>query len=96
MNVNAHDRDPDARRPLTDAMTWGERQRLWRRVAEKERARFKEERDEARQQLQGAVRAEDYCSGMLAAFEANDPYADDLPSPEELLRDVLTRLRVPS
>ena len=46
-------------------------------------------------QLTGAVEAlakvRDYCAGMLAAFEADDGYWNDLPRAEELLRDVLNR-----
>lgn len=48
------ERDPDAK-PTTDAMTWGERQRLWKDVYKRERERFEQERDEAREQLRGAV-----------------------------------------
>lgn len=51
------ERDPDAKRPLTDSMTWGERQRLGRQVAERKAERRQRERDEARQQLRVAVAA---------------------------------------
>jgi hypothetical protein len=51
----ADERDPDARRPLTDAMTWGETQRMWARVYKKERDRFEAERDTFARALRLAV-----------------------------------------
>lgn len=76
-------RDPDARRPLTDEMTWGETQRMWAGVYAKERDTARQQHGEAVSALHEAIQlARDFNRGAmtwreydrkLAAIEVANP-----------------------
>lgn len=56
-DLSERGRDPDAQRPLTDEMTWGEVQRMWAVVYQRENVRLRAENATLKEEQVAFVRA---------------------------------------